>query len=61
MDDEYIEDGLSLMRSVNFTATEAARIVIDVNYGRDKGDPITSDIAAAYADLEARLLEFCNE
>jgi hypothetical protein len=55
MNDEDLEDGLSLMRAANFGADEAARIVIDTNYDRQEGNPVTPDIAAAYAKLEARL------
>lgn len=56
MNDEDIDDGLSLMRSAGFDAAEASRIVIDVNLDRDDGEPVTPDIIAAYADLERRLI-----
>ena len=56
MHDEDLDDALSLMRSAGFDETEASRIVVDVNLGRDDGEPVTPEIIAAYTDLEQRLI-----
>lgn len=53
--DQYIRDGLFVMRTVGYSASEAAKLIIYVDHDLE-GRGETPENIAACADLELRLV-----